>query len=72
MAKSRIFCNAFFFQYLFLEVKEKGSETAKCILNERIYKTKLFGANFMQIGSYIRKLLKIENLEMASWESATQ
>ena len=23
----------------------------KCTLNERIYKTKLFGANFMQIGS---------------------
>ena len=32
-------------------IKGKGSETAKCILNERIYKTKLFGANFMQIGS---------------------
>ena len=34
--------------------------------NQSISKTKLFGANLMQIGQQTRKLLKIENLEMST------
>ena len=41
--------------------KGKGSETVKPNQNESISKTKLFGANFMQIGLQTRKLLTFEN-----------
>ena len=51
-------------------IKGIGLKTVKPY--ESIPKTKLFGANFLQIRQKRKKLRTIENLEMSSWEPANQ
>ena len=53
-------------------IKGKRSETVKRKKDESIAKTKLFDANFMQIGLLRRKLLTLENFKMSSWEPENQ
>ena len=53
-------------------LKEKDQKQLNHNQNENVSKTKLFGANFMQIGLQTRKLLKIKNLEKSSWEPENQ
>ena len=60
----------FYFSYNTL--KEKDQKQLNHNQNGSVSKTKLCGANFMQIGLYTRKLLKIDNLEKSSWEPENQ
>ena len=56
-------------------LKERGRKQLNCYQNERISKTKIFGAHFMQIPSITfipKKLLKNENLVISSWEPENQ
>ena len=64
-------CNKVSAQWNILE--EENQKQLNGNQNESVSNlTKLFGANFMQIGLKRRKLLKIENLEKSSWEPDNQ
>ena len=57
---------------IWLSLKEKDKKQLNHSQTASIYDSLLCVANFMKIRLQIRKLLKIENLEISSWEPENQ